>query len=370
MKGSRWVWLLLMLVFSDACVDPLGVPVIKAGRQLVVDGMITDAPGPYRIKLYMSAYQDEDETQTHYVSDAVVKIVDDLANEEVLVEENPGEYVTTAGMQGVVGRKYQLDIRTSDGKHYQSAIEEIRPSGSIDNLYYEYHENDINENDLSKPQDALRIYIDASGAVGKQNLLRWRWKGTFHTHTNPEERTIRVGNSEERIPDPFPCSGFIVDDEGNLVQTSPCVCCDCWNPFYSRDVIISPNEFSSDEKFKGVLLGKIPVDKAYFDDKFHINVEQLALSDAVYDFWSLVSSTMRGADDIFQPNVVKINGNIRCVSDESEEVYGVFSAASVVQREIFIYRSDFPKIIPRVGTLISDCRVLYPGATNQKPPFW
>jgi hypothetical protein len=368
MKVSQWLGLLLMFVFSDACVDPLSVPVVKARRNLVVDGMITDTPGPYRIKLFMSAYQNEDETKPLYVSGALVKIIDDLANEEILLEDKPGEYVTGGAMQGVVGRKYQLDIRTPDEKHYQSSFEEIFPSGSIDNVYFEFHENDINENDLSKPQDALWIYIDASGVVDKKNLIRWRWQGTFHTHTYPEERTIRIG--DVWVPDPFSCSGFIVDDDGGLVQITQCVCCDCWNPVYNSNVILSPGEISSEEKFNHVLLGKIPVDKAYFDDKFHINVEQLALTETVYDFWNLVAATKEGAENIFQPNVVKVKGNVHCLSDESEEVYGIFSAASKVEKAIFINRADIPKRIPEIGRLISDCRVLYPGATNQRPPFW
>lgn len=367
MKTSRWIVILLMLAFSDACVEPLDVPVITSGRKLVVDGLITDAAGPHKVKLFMSSYLNEDLNSPVDVTGALVRIVDDLGNEVILNEEIDGEYTSDAGFQGEVGRKYRLEIELENGKEYQSTFEELQPPGELTNLYFEYRENSINQNDLTKPQDAFWVYLDATGVPQEKNLLRWRWTGTFQYRTYPESREKNVGDVV--LPDPIPCSGYIAPD-GALIQVGPCICCDCWAPFYNRDVLISNNDFASAEHFNGVLIGKIPVDKIYFYDRFHVGVEQLALSEEAYDFWKLLGASKHGAENIFQPNTISIKGNISCVTDNSEEVYGIFSAASVVEKGIFISQADIPGGVADLDSVIADCRQTYPGATNQKPPFW
>jgi hypothetical protein len=367
MRLSQWISVLVVMLFSDACVEPLSVPIIRSERKLVIDGLITNTPGPYKVKIFMSAYLNEELDQPRAVSGAVVKITDDLGNEEILTEEASGQYVTDGSMQGEVGRKYRLDVQTTDGKTYQSEMEEIKSPGEVENVYFEFKANSINRNDLTLPQDAFWIYVDAKGTAGEKNLLRWRWTGTFQSLTFPHLRIKRDGINE--IPDPIPCSGYIAPD-GVLQQVAPCTCCECWTPQYNRDVLISKNEFSTTTEFKKVLIGKVPVDKVYFLEKYHIGVEQLTLSEEVYDFWKLLESSKQGSENIFQPNAVKVKGNIRCLSDEDEEVFGIFSASSVVQNDVFIHRYDIPKSINDPDSLIIDCRQLYPGSTNQKPPFW
>jgi hypothetical protein len=365
-KISQWLLMIMWVVLGSACVEPYNAPVITMERKLVVDGLITDAPGPYKVRLFMSSYLDEEMDKPIDVTNAVVTIVDDLGVEELLTEELPGEYVTSS-MQGVVGRKYRLDIQLADGKIYQSSVEEINPPGEIEKLYFEFRENSINQTDLTLPQDAFWIYLDARGVSGEKNLLRWRWQGTYKTHTYPSLRTRLVANAE--VPDPIPCSGYI-ESEGALVQVGPCECCDCWVPFYNRDVLISNNDFASDESFKRILIGKIPIDRIYFLEKFHIGVEQLAMTDAAYEFWDLLGASKHGAGNIFQPNAVQVKGNIRCVTDEDEEVFGVFSTSSVAYNEMFLSRLDVPGGLYDPDSVIIDCRQLYPGSTNQKPPFW
>jgi hypothetical protein len=366
MRLTRFFPLLILLVFSNACVEPLSVPTSISEPRLVVDALITDQPGPYTVKLFMSSNANQNLNKPNYVTHAKVTITDDLGHDEILIEGSAGQYHTTA-MQGTVGRKYQLFITTSEDKRYQSSEAELLPPGEIQNLYWEFEENSINQNDLTLPQDAFWVYLDAKGETGQQNYFRWRWTGTYHAKTFPELHIGHLGPSS--FPDPLPCSGYIVGDNG-VERTDTCTCCDCWAPQFNSNVLLSKNDFLGEDAFARVLVSKIPIDRRLFYEKYYVEVEQLRFSEDVYDFWKLVSAQQQGTGSIFQPNAVKVKGNIHCVSDPNEEVLGVFSAASVTTKGLFIDRKELPKQIPVVDTLTVDCRKFFEGSTNQKPPFW
>jgi Domain of unknown function (DUF4249) len=365
-KSIKLVSFIILLTFSDACVEQFDTPIDSGEPRLVVDGLITDGPGPYTVNLSMSSRIDQNLNKSEDVTDAEVKIVDDVGNIETLVETSDGTYKTTT-LQGVVGRTYQLFITTADDKQYQSTTQTLEPAGEITNLYAVFRENSINENDLAAPQDAFWIYLDAKGDVGEDNFLRWRWKGVYHGKTYPELHVRIVGTSP--FPDPLPCSGWVVD-RGVLTQVDTCICCDCWVPHYNTDVFVSDNETVNENEFNGVLLGKVPIEKRMFYEKYYLEAEQLSASEEVHHFWKLVRAQQRGADDIFQPNVVRIKGNIQPVSSPKEQVYGIFAAAAIQRRSIFLDRMDVPKVIAPIDTTAGDCRKYFPGSTNIKPPYW
>lgn len=367
MKNFRIIIVLLFLV-SDGCVDELKVPVLVQ-RNLVVDGAITDEPGPYTVKLYLSSSIEEDLDRPEYVTGASVQIKDDLGNTEQLTEASDGIYTTDAnGIQGEVGRKYQVLITTTDGNQYESSLAALTSAGEIETLDFTFEENVINPDDLSEPQDAVIVWIDARGTAGNPNLFRWRWTGTYRVRTFPElhEQALPDGGS---VPDPLPCSGYIVDPEFGLMQVDTCSCCDCWLNQYSTSVLLSNNDFVEDDEFNHVQVAEIPFDKRLFYEKYHIEVEQISEPEDVYQFWKLVDSQEEGAGDIFQPNIVKVTGNIRCTTNPDEEVFGIFAVSAITKKSIFIHRNDIPKRLAPIDTSYSDCRD-YAGATNIKPPFW
>lgn len=367
MKHFRIVLLLLFLI-SDGCVDELDVPVLINEPRLVVDGSISDQPGPHVVKLFLSSSLDQDLDKPVYVSGATVQIRDDLGNTEPLTEKETGIYQTADEVKGMVGRKYQVLIRTAEDKQYESDLIALTPAGEIESIDFEFQENAIHPDDLAKRQDAFAVRLDARGTAGAPNLFRWRWTGTYRIKTFPELRVRYEPQSETPIPDPLPCSGWVYE-EGVLYPRDACTCCDCWRNHYSNDVMLSNNEYIVDHKFSRVPVAQIPVDKEVFYDKYHLEIEQISIPEDVYKFWKLVNIQEEGSVNIFQPNIVKIKGNIRCVSDPDEEVFGIFSVSAVTKKSIFIQRKDIPTRLAPIDTVTSDCRD-YAGSSNVKPPFW
>jgi hypothetical protein len=366
----RNILLFMLLVVIGACVDPLKVPDIPVAEGIVVDGAITDQPGPYSVKLFTTQSLEGDLDRQHYIRGATVVIHDDRGTVTTLTEDEKGIYTTEESFRGRVGYTYQLFISLSDGRQYASSPVLMEPAGTIADLYFQFQENVINENVLSLPQDAFAVFVDAKGTAGASNFFRWRATGTFHYRTFPELRTRWVRDVE--FPDPLPCSGYVYEG-GVLSQVAPCECCDCWATEYSTDAFVSNNDFSDDMTFNAVQIARIPLDRRLFYEKYHIEVEQLSLSQDVYAFWKLVQAQQQGSGDIFQPAIVKIKkikGTIQCTSDPDEKAYGIFTASAVVKTSIFITPNDIPKLYPLIDTLRDDCRGIYPGATTTRPPFW
>lgn len=358
------VWILL-----EACIEPLPVDSASTESRLVVDGMITDQPGSNTVRLFWSTVPFESGTTPRMVTGALVSIKDDADSIFTLRESEPGVYESDPSeLQGRTGKSYSLIIEMDDGSMYQSTPEALLPAGDVDSVYARFVESAINPTDPALPQDAMNFYVDARSDRGNpRGFQRWRSRAIYEIFTYPELRTKMRDNI--RVPDPLPCSGYIsVNDELRAVDT--CSCCTCWVYEYPRNAVVSPARFAEGNEFRSVALARVPVDSWRFFRKYYFEVEQLSVSENVYEFWKRVGAQQQGTGSLFQPNAVKIQGNIRCVSDPKKEVFGIFSASSITRKSIFINRQMVPRPVPEPDRVTFDCRYSLPNSENVRPPFW
>lgn len=368
MKVIRFFLYSFLLIFSDACIDKYDLPTIVGEPVLVVDGLITDQPGPYTVELYKAIPQETLASERTMVKGATVKIIDDAGTTEILTEVEAGIYMTSL-IQGVQGRKYHIDINIGDNE-YISEPQELRPAGQIDSIYYRFQENAINENDLSLPQDVLDVYMDSHGDEGKSNLFRWRWSSIYEVLTYPQLRTKWQGRPPVEVPDPLQCSGYITRN-GGITQIDDCICCSCWVPEFNGMPLVSNNQSSSTVEFKGSFVARVPVDHWRFTKKFYMRVEQMSVSEEVYEFWKLAKAQYDGEGSLFQPNAVRVTGNIHSVNNSEEKVLGVFAVSGVVSKEFSVGRRQVPDNIEiALDTIRGSCLGPFRNSSNQRPSFW
>ena len=161
--------LFLFLLASDACIERINIDAPRASEQLVMEGQVTDEPGPYTVKLSRATNVNEILVRTRPVSAIKVAIFDNLGNSEILKEVETGTFQTDVnGIQGVIGRSYTLHVETYDGKIYESTPETIIPAGSIENVYYKF--------ETIQPEDGttqygFRIFINAKGSPQSNNCF-------------------------------------------------------------------------------------------------------------------------------------------------------------------------------------------------------
>src|SRR5688572_20734033 len=194
----------VLLILLDACVDPLQFELTSASSRMVVDGMITNEPGPYKVSIVYSGNLENSLRLPIPVSGASVSIISSLNETEQLVETSPGVYESSInGIQGQVGVSYYLKIVRGTNE-YRSSPQILNSSGSIDDLYIEFSPGEIVSDNGTENTDAFKLFIDSRGIEGGENHFRWRWTGVNKVRTWPELYTLYEGT----LPAPWPCSGY------------------------------------------------------------------------------------------------------------------------------------------------------------------
>lgn len=354
----------VLLIFLDACVDPANIEIPAFQYQIVVDGYITTEAGPYEVKLYRSrplASADLDRLIPERF--AKVWIKDDQGNSEQLIETGLGVYQTSLnGILGTTGRKYHVEITTVQGKQYESEPDEIKPVGEVTAINYEFIEGN---GDGLNEGDGFRIFADATGVPNQDDLVRLRMVATYKVETFPQLRTRSVEGG--RIPDPFPCSGYI-NQEGRLVKVEDCTCCTCWVNEYEEIPSITDEKFTTNDIFRGEEVGFVPATRRTLYDKIHVEIQELSLTPATYLFWKLVKAQKEGVSNLFQPPSADIKGNVKAIGS-TEEVLGIFWAAGIHKKSIYLDKRNVPYRVLPIDTLAAPCQ-FFSYSTNQKPSFW
>src|SRR6267154_1255053 len=269
---ARWF---VVLASLTACVDKIYFNVPTAEPFTIVEGMISDAPGPYTVKISKSLSLIGDSSFRDPIEKASVKLFDDEGREEVLTEASPGVYVTGGLIQGEVGHAYHIKIETADGDTYTSEPDVLTPVGEIEQIKYTYVAKTYHKNYGDVDANVFNIYVDANAGPGENNYVRWRFTGTYRVDTHPElHRTYSEGYW---YATPYPCSGFVVLPAlqgGSLTKESDCTCCTCWITQFESVPTLSDGQFISDNEYRNVMVAEVPVNGLTFSDKYMVNVEQ------------------------------------------------------------------------------------------------
>ena len=118
------------IVTFSSCQKVINIDLNSVAPQIVIEGGISDQPGPYSVSLTKTV-NFSDSNVFPPVDGAAVTINDNVGNSETLTEASPGVYKTST-LIGVVGRVYTLSV-TANGKNYQ-AVSTLSVPVNIDTL--------------------------------------------------------------------------------------------------------------------------------------------------------------------------------------------------------------------------------------------
>ncbi len=342
-----------VILLVSSCIDPVDFSEGDDSKSLVIDGMITNEPGPYTVELERTLNYTTTNEYTEKVEGAIVFLSDDAGNSETLTEGHmPGVYETDpGGIQGIPGRYYKLEIFTPDGNHYESDYEMLSPVSEIDSVYYERQQHEeLDDNNNVRTFEGFQIYIDTSDPENSSNYYLWSWGGTHEVHTQPWD----------------------YDMWGYIHAPKDC-CAICWVTNIPDQIVLL-----DDKLVNGNLLIQFPVvfvrikdseGERLFRGKYYMEVKQLSLSKEAHKYWSLIEEQINSSGSIFEPPPAAILGNIENVDDPEDLVFGYFGASAISTKSIFIPASETP--YPPDDTLVwpDDCR-RFPHSTSIEPSFW
>ncbi len=352
-KSFPYLLCCLHLLLS-ACIDPYDLEgEINGTSMLVVDGMITNAVGPYQVKLSYSSTSLKGYEDTP-LEGAQISITDDIGNEAVLIpiHNQAGVYSTDSlGIQGQSGRTYQLHITLPDGRRYVSQPETMPAVPPIDSIYAVLESRPyLTETNLELLEWGMEIYLNTGSNTSQGGFYRWDWVDTYEILTPMPP-----------ISGPFNC--WISSRQVRYLNLAT-------SQGLSRDRIERrPITFVSKRTKK---LGV----------RYSILVKQYALTRSAYDYWEKIQDQIESAGSVFDPPPAQILGNMYNPDDEDELVLGYFQASSVTEKRLFINRSQVPSQggsvggftecqegMPMLPDYCYDCST-YPGATPVRPSFW
>lgn len=352
----RKSWVVLFPLWLS-CVDKVDLDLPANELPYIVDGIITDQPGPDTVKLTKAYPADGTVYPRVGIEGARMAVTDDTGLIDSLIDIGNGYYVTNT-LNGVVGRTYQLSMLIpgdgNDTTRAASSPQRLVEAGTVDSILYEYTSS-VNP-DNGQPENGFNIYINATLHPNSGRRLQWNFMGTYLVTTDPAAVQIP-------IPCDVPPCGFLT-----LPCADGCLCCTCYVYTYEGAPILSQPNVTAGAQLSRVFTQYIPINKFTFFERYRVEVTQVELSEEVFDFYQAIQKQAQNSSSIFQPPFFELKGNV-AVQSGSRQVVGTFAASTVSKRHIYIPRSAVPYELPG-GLTPADCRGIAPHSTTEIPPFW
>ncbi|WP_266205880.1 DUF4249 domain-containing protein [Pontibacter kalidii] len=172
---------MLALGFSS-CEEVIDYELRSANTKLVVEGLITNQPGPYNVRLsntkgYLEA------GSTPGVNGALVIVSDNHGLIDTLRQVSEGVYQTTK-LQGTSGSTYYFKAIVNGNEYTaQSFMPTVSP---LDSLTFEY------QTAMDEEDEGYHPFIHFRDPLGKGNYYRWN----IYVNDVPEPGELAVLNDE------------------------------------------------------------------------------------------------------------------------------------------------------------------------------
>jgi hypothetical protein len=298
MRNIRLI--LLFLIISGGCVTEYIPDLHENEELLVVEGLITDQPGPNTINIYKTYPVWTKDFRTP-LKQCRVWISDETGKINTLEEKSEGVYITDpADFRGTPGKTYTLHFTAISGGElhtYESLPVTMIPVPPIERIYFE--KRDYIYNHL--PFEGCQIYIDAHDPAGLCRFYRWEYSETW----------------EFRLPFDVP----------NKL---------CWASENSKEILLKNASLIDENRVSKYPMKLIdnPVDRLGI--KYSILVDQYSLTEEEYLYWERLKNSREQVGGLYDIIPSTITGNIFCREDKLEKVLGYFSVSGLSSRRMFI----------------------------------
>ncbi len=159
---------LLIFLAASCYQDVIDLDFSEFGSQIVIEGIITDQPGPYTVNISRTASHNNTD-RFPLVSGAEVIISDDVGNSEMLRQVKAGLYRTQT-LQGVPGRTYYLYVQVEVEEYTAECF--MPEAMEFDSIGYALYGNDA------------FLHIEFTTRVDVENYLRFELYQNEHRILN------------------------------------------------------------------------------------------------------------------------------------------------------------------------------------------
>jgi hypothetical protein len=273
---------------------------------LVVYGMITTENGPHEITIYKN--KQIGEISLDSAVQAIVSITDDIGNIIPLTEASNGRFLTPQTFAGRIGTKYKLSIVLQDGRKYESDYVEMLDVPGI---------SDIKAEQIKKPgasttseDEGYQFYISSEPGSSEQKYFKWEI------------------DEDWEFDMPYIYDFYWDGDELTDIN----IPYQCYSKRHIRDFFISTTNNSQVNYISNYPLHFVSrYNKLKYG--YGIRVRQYALSEFSYSFWENVVEN-DNPNALNSKQQYPLVGNIKCISNPDEPVYGILEASAVKTKNL------------------------------------
>jgi hypothetical protein len=201
LKNKRWmlpILFILICIELNSCQQVVSIDLNKADPHIVIEGIISDQPGPYTVKISKTGNYFEPSLYFPPVTGAQIVLTDDKGQRDTLKELNQGTYFSTT-LQGITDRTYSMSV-TSDGKTY-SASSFMPAKVLIDSVYAAKRTGFRSEpgydiyvmfKDPPEPGNYYRLNAKSNTLIPADSIDGRRYRLYTDKFTNGNEMTERI----------------------------------------------------------------------------------------------------------------------------------------------------------------------------------
>jgi len=376
-------FLILIVILTVGCKEEFQLESKDYQELMVFEGFITNEPGPYTIKVSKSATINKPVKIP--LTNCEVIIYDDKGYSEVLIETDPGSYITKEdGINGTVRNKYKISITTPDNNKYETEFQEMLEPVGIDSLYakLEYHE--LINDPVNLP--GFQFYINTENTKKDSSYFLWDLTETYEY--NADFTLFAMLVIQHRQAEMIYCQ----TDTG-CPDLSPYYT--CWRTASVKKMYTTETASLTIPKVENKKLNFVGTDSKRLTIIYSLLVSQYSIDKDAYTFWKAFEDQISEDNFLFSTQPSNIKSNVKNINNPDETILGYFTVGSRTQKRIFVENpregfryekcyiitdwSELKRSLPWYFTMVGnemgvveydclDCRSH--GGVLEKPKFW
>lgn len=301
------------LLCAVSCIDPYSITISNEEKDLlVVDGFLNTTAQKVTVKL-SNAIGIGDGKKFTAVTGAALFIEEESGAKTKLTEYDQGNYEVSSPAF-TSQHTYRLAIELSNGHRFFSEYIQPLQAVPIDSISW-------------KPTESgITIYANAHDDHDKSRYYKWRYTETWSY--------LARYYSFFKLVDGEP---VLRTQEENLYY--------CWGSEKSTDVLVNSTVKLTQNRVSEFSLTQIAKGARKISRTYSIIVEQIALDEKAYHFWTELKKTTENLGGLFDPLPSQVLGNLYAEEDPTLPVLGYFNGGSVEQKRIYIHFYDLPNYL-------------------------
>ncbi len=341
--------LLVLVIILLGCKDEFILKSDTYEQVMVVDGLISNEPGPYTIYLSLTAPVNSDE---HIPLEGyIITLHDNTGQSEILSEVKPGKYVTSeSGIQGVVGNEYSISIINPSGVEYKSDFQKLPEPVEIESVYTEI-DSTISRNYAFKIP-GYQFYVDSKLAQTQENYFLWSMTESYEYDSDYEFYALESN------------MGLFMYNKPKITRLRT-----CWKTQKVNYIFTGTTTNLSTPQIRHQPLHFVSTDTKKLSKRYSLLMTQYIIGEEEYKYWKELENILSEENAFSTSQPYSITGNIKNINNPKEKVYGYFTVASVSQKRIYVDYSDLDMYYIKC-TVVSDIKDINNYKKILGPPYY